>query len=223
MIFGVLTTVAAFAPMFFVPGPMGKMVMVIPMIVVLCLLFSLFESLSSCPPISAMAPRSTALRRTPSLSHGADSRIASPRASRASSTSATARCWTARSSGATSRPRCGHLHPAGDDRTARAAVGCASTSSPRWKAKPRSPTSRCPRAPPRTHRPTASSSSPTPPGASRPTSAAADLQAHLQTTVGQQPYKFKQAEGPAAFAAAWVKASNSARCWSRWCPPRSAT
>jgi multidrug efflux pump subunit AcrB len=49
VIFGVLTTVAAFAPMLWVPGPMGKMVMVIPLVVVLCLLFSLFESLFILP------------------------------------------------------------------------------------------------------------------------------------------------------------------------------
>ena len=48
VIFGVLTTVAAFAPMLWVPGPMGKMVRVVPLVVVLCLLFSLFESLFLC-------------------------------------------------------------------------------------------------------------------------------------------------------------------------------
>ncbi|MHC4224472.1 MAG: efflux RND transporter permease subunit, partial [Planctomycetota bacterium] len=49
VIFGVLTTVAAFAPMLVVPGPMGKMVRVIPLVVILCLLFSLFESLFVLP------------------------------------------------------------------------------------------------------------------------------------------------------------------------------
>jgi len=49
VIFGVLTTVAAFAPMLWVPGPMGRMVRVIPMVVILCLLFSLFESLFILP------------------------------------------------------------------------------------------------------------------------------------------------------------------------------
>jgi multidrug efflux pump subunit AcrB len=49
VIFGVLTTVAAFAPMLWVPGPMGKMVRVVPLVVVLCLLFSLFESLFVLP------------------------------------------------------------------------------------------------------------------------------------------------------------------------------
>ncbi|MGH0037155.1 MAG: efflux RND transporter permease subunit [Myxococcota bacterium] len=49
VIFGVLTTVAAFAPMFFVPGPMGRVATVIPAIVSLCLLFSLLESLFILP------------------------------------------------------------------------------------------------------------------------------------------------------------------------------
>jgi multidrug efflux pump subunit AcrB len=41
------------------------------------------------------------------------------------------------------------------------------------------------------------------------------LFAHLHTTVGQQPYKIKQAGGPASLT--W------ARCRSRWCPPKNAT
>lgn len=44
VIFGVLTTVAAFSPMFFVPGSMGKIWRVIPLVVVPALLFSLVES-----------------------------------------------------------------------------------------------------------------------------------------------------------------------------------
>ena len=47
--FGVLTTVAAFAPMLFIPGPMGRIARVIPMVVCACLLFSLFESLFILP------------------------------------------------------------------------------------------------------------------------------------------------------------------------------
>jgi len=47
--FGVLTTVAAFAPMLFVPGPMGRIARVIPMVVIACLLLSLFESLFILP------------------------------------------------------------------------------------------------------------------------------------------------------------------------------
>ena len=44
VIFGVLTTVAAFAPMMFLPGYMGKIWRVIPLAVIPTLLFSLIES-----------------------------------------------------------------------------------------------------------------------------------------------------------------------------------
>ncbi len=49
IIFAVLTTMAAFLPMMFVPGPMGKIFQVIPLIVIPCLLFSLIESLAILP------------------------------------------------------------------------------------------------------------------------------------------------------------------------------
>jgi multidrug efflux pump subunit AcrB len=49
IIFAVLTTMAAFLPMMFVPGPMGKIFQVIPIIVIPCLLFSLVESLLILP------------------------------------------------------------------------------------------------------------------------------------------------------------------------------
>lgn len=49
VIFGVLTTIAAFAPMLWVPGPMGRVARVIPVVVCLCLAFSLFESLFILP------------------------------------------------------------------------------------------------------------------------------------------------------------------------------
>jgi multidrug efflux pump subunit AcrB len=49
IIFAVLTTMAAFLPMMFVPGPMGKIFQVIPIIVIPCLLFSLVESLVILP------------------------------------------------------------------------------------------------------------------------------------------------------------------------------
>jgi multidrug efflux pump subunit AcrB len=49
VVFGVLTTVAAFAPMLFVPGPMGRVAKVIPLVVIVCLLFSLLESLLILP------------------------------------------------------------------------------------------------------------------------------------------------------------------------------
>ena len=42
--FAVLTTVAAFSPLLFVPGVMGKVFRVIPLLAIPCLLFSLLES-----------------------------------------------------------------------------------------------------------------------------------------------------------------------------------
>lgn len=42
--FGVLTTIAAFVPMLILPGPMGKVFRVIPLVVISALLFSLLES-----------------------------------------------------------------------------------------------------------------------------------------------------------------------------------
>ena len=44
MIFGVLTTVAAFTPMLMVPGPMGQVFSILAKVVVICLIFSLIES-----------------------------------------------------------------------------------------------------------------------------------------------------------------------------------
>jgi multidrug efflux pump subunit AcrB len=47
--FGVLTTIAAFAPLLFIPGPMGRMTRVVPVIVICCLVFSLIESMFVLP------------------------------------------------------------------------------------------------------------------------------------------------------------------------------
>jgi multidrug efflux pump subunit AcrB len=49
VIFGVLTTVAAFVPLLTVPGPMGKFMRVIPVCVIACLMFSLVESMFVLP------------------------------------------------------------------------------------------------------------------------------------------------------------------------------
>jgi len=49
VVFGVLTTIAAFAPMLWVPGPMGRVVRVVPLVVCACLFFSLVESLFVLP------------------------------------------------------------------------------------------------------------------------------------------------------------------------------
>ena len=55
--FAVLTTVAAFMPLMFVPGMMGKMFRVIPLIVIPCLLFSLVESLNILPAHLSHIPK----------------------------------------------------------------------------------------------------------------------------------------------------------------------
>jgi multidrug efflux pump subunit AcrB len=49
VIFAVLTTVAAFSPLLFIEGTMGKVMRVIPLIVIPCLLWSLVESLWVLP------------------------------------------------------------------------------------------------------------------------------------------------------------------------------
>ena len=55
--FAVLTTVAAFLPLMFVPGMMGKMFRGIPLIVVPCVLFSLVESLNILPAHLSHVPK----------------------------------------------------------------------------------------------------------------------------------------------------------------------
>ena len=55
--FAVLTTVAAFSPLMFVPGMMGKIFVVLPLIVIPCLLFSLIESLQILPAHLSHLPR----------------------------------------------------------------------------------------------------------------------------------------------------------------------
>ena len=57
VIFAVLTTVAAFMPLMFVPGMMGKVFGVIPLVVIPCLLFSLVESLNILPAHLSHVPR----------------------------------------------------------------------------------------------------------------------------------------------------------------------
>ena len=66
VVFAVLTTVAAFMPMMFQPGNNGKMMRVIPLVVVPCLLFSLVESLNILPAHLSHVPthrRNGPLRR----------------------------------------------------------------------------------------------------------------------------------------------------------------
>ena len=49
VLFAVLTTVAAFAPLLFVPGLLGEMMRYVPLVVIPCVLFSLVESLNILP------------------------------------------------------------------------------------------------------------------------------------------------------------------------------
>lgn len=57
VVFAVLTTVAAFSPLLFVPGMMGKIFKVIPLVVIPCLLFSLVECLQILPAHLAHIPK----------------------------------------------------------------------------------------------------------------------------------------------------------------------
>ncbi len=49
VVFGVATTIAAFAPMLFIPGAMGRFTRVLPIIVIACLVFSLIEAMWVLP------------------------------------------------------------------------------------------------------------------------------------------------------------------------------
>ena len=57
VVFAVLTTVAAFTPLLFVPGFMGKMMIFVPLVVIPCLLFSLLESMNILPAHLAHIPK----------------------------------------------------------------------------------------------------------------------------------------------------------------------
>ena len=57
VVFAVLTSVAAFMPLMFVPGMMGNMFIVIPLVVIPCLLFSLVESLNILPAHLSHIPK----------------------------------------------------------------------------------------------------------------------------------------------------------------------
>ena len=57
VIFAVLTSVAAFVPLLLVPGMMGKIFRVIPLVVIPCLLFSLVESLQILPAHLSHMPK----------------------------------------------------------------------------------------------------------------------------------------------------------------------
>ena len=57
VVFAVLTTVAAFTPLLFIPGLMGKIFRVIPLVVIPCLLFSLIESMWILPAHLSHIPK----------------------------------------------------------------------------------------------------------------------------------------------------------------------
>lgn len=61
--FAILTTIAAFSPLFFVPGFMGKMFKILPAIIVSVLLFSLLESFFVLPAHLAHTPKRGRLAR----------------------------------------------------------------------------------------------------------------------------------------------------------------
>ena len=60
--FAILTTVAAFSPMFFVPGFMGKLFKILPAIIVSVLLFSLIESFFVLPAHLGHQPKTRGIR-----------------------------------------------------------------------------------------------------------------------------------------------------------------
>ena len=47
--FGVATTIAAFAPLLFIPGSMGRLTQILPLVVIACLIFSVIEALFILP------------------------------------------------------------------------------------------------------------------------------------------------------------------------------
>jgi len=57
VVFAILTTIAAFMPLLFVPGMIGKMFRVIPLVVIPCLIFSLIESLNILPAHLSLIPK----------------------------------------------------------------------------------------------------------------------------------------------------------------------
>ena len=73
VVFGVLTTMVSFAPMFFVPGTQGKLMVAIPLIVIPVLFFSLVESTLVLP--GHLAHRRTGDERPGGLVGGAWDRL----------------------------------------------------------------------------------------------------------------------------------------------------
>ncbi len=67
VIFGVLTSMAAFAPLLFVPGTMGKFIRVIPLCVITALTFSILKSILILPSHLAHGSDAEPTRRLPLL------------------------------------------------------------------------------------------------------------------------------------------------------------
>jgi multidrug efflux pump subunit AcrB len=203
VIFGVLTTVAAFSPMFFVPGPMGKMVSVVPMIVVLCLLFSLFESLFILP---AHLGHGASIDRAPSNPVSAAWRRFQDRVAAALAHF--------------TEHRYGKLLDLTIEwRYLAAAVGLSTLIvtigllAGGWLRFHFQPEVEGESTVAYLTMPQGTPTAVTERGVAHLGEAARQIEAelgvpvfaHVHTTVGQQPYKAKQAEGPAGFAAAWRK------------------
>ena len=68
--FGVLTTITAFMPFLFLPGPMGRASRVVPLVVISCLLFSVFEAMFVLPAHLGHGHRSLDAEPSHAISRG---------------------------------------------------------------------------------------------------------------------------------------------------------
>ncbi len=75
VIFGVLTSMAAFAPLLFVPGTMGKFIRVIPICIIAALTFSIIKSILILPAHLAHGEDKPPTRRIPRLWHRVQQRV----------------------------------------------------------------------------------------------------------------------------------------------------
>ena len=99
VVFAVLTTVAAFSPLFFIPGESGKIAVFVPLVVVPCLLFSVVECLAAWP---SFRPTSH-IRGRRETARGAGFSNASRTGWAPSGATCIARVWRSHSAGAISR------------------------------------------------------------------------------------------------------------------------
>jgi multidrug efflux pump subunit AcrB len=206
VIFGVLTTVAAFAPMLWIPGPMGKIARVVPLVVVLCLLFSLFESLFVLP---SHLGHGSAIDREPRNAVSAAWRHFQDRIATGLRRFIDERYGVL-------------LDRALEWRYLTTAVGIftllvtAGLLGGGWLRFHFQPEVEGEATVAYLTMPQGTPHALTGEGVRQLTDAArrveaelgGDLFAHLRTTVGQQPYKLKQAEGPASYIAAKAKGGN---------------